>query len=78
MIHEKIKQLRLQNNFTQEEMAASIFCSQNTYSLIESGKTILVDVERIVNLEKKLKVSPERLLEGIFEHKLTSKQRQLR
>ncbi len=67
MIHKKIKQLRLQNNFTQEEMAEAIFCSQNTYSLIENGKTMLIDVERIKQIAKKLRVKPQQLLEGAFD-----------
>ena len=42
-----IKQLRLQNNITQNQMAEFLHISQNAYCLIESGKTRLIDLERI-------------------------------
>lgn len=64
MHHNKIKELRLKNNFTQEEMAEELHISQNAYSLIESGKTRLVDEERLNIISQKLGVSPLEL--GLF------------
>jgi transcriptional regulator with XRE-family HTH domain len=61
----KIKELRLQNNLTQEYMADALCISQNAYSLIENNKTRLVDVERIKIIADKLNVSPFEL--GLFE-----------
>jgi transcriptional regulator with XRE-family HTH domain len=61
----KIRELRLKNNFTQDEMAEALHISQNAYSLIENGKTRLVDSERINMIAKKFGVSPVEL--GLFE-----------
>ena len=46
-------------------MAESLHISQNAYSLIESGKTRLVDEERIKIIAEKLKVNPIEL--GLFD-----------
>ncbi len=59
--HNKIKELRVKNNFSQEEMAEALHISQNAYSLIESGKTRLVDEERIQIISEKFGVSPMEL-----------------
>lgn len=61
----KIKELRIKNNLTQEQMAEVLHISQNAYSLIESGKTRLVDEERINIIAKKFGISPMEL--GLFE-----------
>lgn len=53
-----LKKLRVQNGLSQEDMADALHVSQNTYSLIENGKTRLVDVERIRIIAEKFKVSP--------------------
>ena len=65
MPHNKIKELRLKNNFTQEEMAETLHISQNAYSLIENGKTRLVDMERINLIAEKFGISASEL--GLFE-----------
>lgn len=57
MSHNKIKEFRLKNNLTQDEMAESLHISQNAYSLIETGKTRLIDEERINIISQKLGVS---------------------
>lgn len=57
MLHIKIKELRLKNNLTQNEMAEALHISQNAYSLIENGKTRLIDIERIDIIAYKLKVN---------------------
>ncbi len=64
MSNNKIKELRVKNNFTQDEMAEALHISQNAYSLIENGKTMLVDEERINNISQKFGVSPVEL--GLF------------
>ena len=56
----KIKELRLKKQLTQDEIAESLHISQNAYSLIENGKTRLVDEERIKIIAEKLKVTPHR------------------
>jgi transcriptional regulator with XRE-family HTH domain len=61
----KIKELRLKNNLTQDEMAEALHISQNAYSLIETGKTRLVDEERINIIAQKFGVTPVEL--GLFE-----------
>ena len=38
-IHERIKELRKQNNFSQTELAKKLFVSQDTISLWEKGKS---------------------------------------
>ncbi|MEO8852727.1 MAG: helix-turn-helix transcriptional regulator [Ginsengibacter sp.] len=57
MPHNKIKEFRLKNNLTQDEMAEALHISQNAYSLIECGKTRLIDEERITIISQKLGVS---------------------
>ena len=61
----KIKELRLKNHFSQDEMAETLHISQNAYSLIENGKTRLVDMERINLIAEKFGVNPLEL--GLFE-----------
>ena len=61
----KIKELRLKNNFTQEQMAEELNISQNAYCLIENGKTKLLDEERINIIAQKFNVTPVEL--GLFE-----------
>lgn len=61
----KMKELRVKNNFTQEQMADALHISQNAYSLIESGKTKLVDIERINIISEKLGASALEL--GLFD-----------
>lgn len=68
MRNNKLKALRLQNGYTQEIMAESLHLSQNAYSLIESGKTRLVDIERINIVAQKFCVSPWEL--GLFDELL--------
>lgn len=65
MQHTKIKELRLKNNFTQEQMAEELHISQNAYSLIENGKTKLMNAERIEIIAKKFNVNPLDL--GLFD-----------
>jgi transcriptional regulator with XRE-family HTH domain len=61
----KIKELRLKNHFSQDEMAETLHISQNAYSLIENGKTRLVDMERINLIAEKFGINPMEL--GLFE-----------
>lgn len=61
----KIKELRLKNCFTQEQMAEALFTSQNAYSLIESGKSPLLDHSRIKIIAEKFNLHPLEL--GVFD-----------
>jgi transcriptional regulator with XRE-family HTH domain len=61
----RIKELRVKNNYTQEQMAEALHISQNAYSLIENGKTKLLDEERINIIAKKFGVKAIDL--GLFE-----------
>lgn len=61
----KLKILRLKNKFTQDEMAEALYISQNAYSLIECGKTRLIDIERIKMIAEKFDVHPWKL--GLFD-----------
>lgn len=53
----KMKDIRVKNNFTQEQMAEALHISQNAYCLIEKGVTRLIDTERINIIAQKLNVS---------------------
>lgn len=65
MSHNKIKELRKKYNLSQEQMAEALHISQNAYSLIETGKTRLVDEERINIITQQLGVSALEL--GLFD-----------
>ena len=67
MIHHKIKDLRIKNKLTQDDMAATLNISQNAYSLIENGVTRLVDIERIKLIAERFGVNPVELglLDGL-------------
>lgn len=68
MKHNKIKELRIKKGFSQEDIAQVLHVSQNAYSLIENGKTRLVDVERILLISEKFSVNPIEL--GLFDEVL--------
>lgn len=61
----KIRALRLKNSLTQDEMAEALHISQNSYSLIEAGKTRLIDMERIGIMAGKFKLSSKEFLQEI-------------
>ena len=67
MVHYKIKDLRIKNKLTQDDMAATLNISQNAYSLIENGVTRLVDIERIKLIAERFGVNPVELglLDGL-------------
>lgn len=46
-ICEKLKSLRKEHGYTQEDVADALNMSQNAYSLLESGKT-KIDIERLI------------------------------
>lgn len=52
----KIKELRKKNGLSQATVAEAINISQNSYSLLESGKT-KIDVERLIILAKLYNIS---------------------
>ncbi len=66
----KLKELRYKKGFSQRDMAEALHVSQNAYSLIETGKTRLIDVERIGILSEKLAVTPVEL--GLFDEIMSS------
>ena len=61
MIHNKIKLIRLSKNLTQNDMSRGLNICQNTYSLIENGKTKL-DHDRIIMIAKYLDINPRELI----------------
>ena len=58
MQQNKIKDLRIKNNLTQDQIAQALHISQNAYCLIEKGVTRLIDTERINIIANALKSSP--------------------
>lgn len=58
MIHEKIKNVRLLRNYTQQHLADMLNMSKQSYSKIESGETD-VAYSRIEEIAKVLGVTPE-------------------
>jgi transcriptional regulator with XRE-family HTH domain len=52
MLHKIIKELRLKNNLTQNQVAEALHISQNAYCLIEGGKTRLLPKSKILNTKK--------------------------
>jgi transcriptional regulator with XRE-family HTH domain len=64
MIHDKIKQLRINKKLSQQDMADALHMAQNTYSRIEKGDTKLLDEERIKSIAKVLGVATYELFEG--------------
>lgn len=61
MSQTKIRDIRLKNNFTREQIAEALHISQNAYCLIEKGITRLIDSDRINIIAQKLNVSPMEL-----------------
>ena len=67
-IHTKIKKLRAQHEWTQQEMADKMNVHLKTWQKIENGITKL-DIERLKEIAEKLETTVEDLLnadEGIF------------
>ncbi|GAC1592872.1 MAG: hypothetical protein NVS3B19_14680 [Ginsengibacter sp.] len=60
-MYSKIRQIRLAKRLTQLELSKQLHICQNTYSLLETGKTPL-DNERILQLAELLNVDPKELL----------------
>lgn len=61
-ICEKLKALRIKNGYSQEDVAEALYISQNTYSLLETGKTRL-DIERLFLIAEFYKISVYELIE---------------
>jgi XRE family transcriptional regulator, regulator of sulfur utilization len=61
IICRKIRQLRKKAGYTQQEIAALLNISQNTYSDIETGKR-KIDIERIYSIAKVYGVTVDSLL----------------
>ncbi|MBS1735787.1 MAG: helix-turn-helix transcriptional regulator [Bacteroidetes bacterium] len=61
-----LKNLRLKNQLTQSELASKLHMSQNSYSLLESGKTQLINSAKINLLGKTLNIDPYELILKIF------------
>jgi transcriptional regulator with XRE-family HTH domain len=51
-----LKNLRIKNGLTQNELAFKLHMSQNSYSLLESGKTRLIDLDKIALLGNALNI----------------------
>lgn len=65
MIHQRLKQIRVKNGFTQQEVAEHLHMTQNTISKIESGFQ-KIDIELFVKLAAYYKVAPQQLLNNDF------------
>ncbi len=67
MQQEKLKATRILKGFSQLDMAEHLNIAPNTYGLIESGVTKLIDIDRINSISQKLGSSPFELglLDGI-------------
>ena len=61
MVHHKLKVMREEKGYSQQEVADAIHISQNTLSNIETGKT-KVDVELLYKFADFYKVEPQELL----------------
>lgn len=55
-ICEKLKSLRKEHGYTQEQVADALHMSQNAYSLLENRKT-RIDVERLFQIAEFYKIS---------------------
>lgn len=60
-IGEKVRKLRKQKKFSQEELAAQVEVSVMTISRIESGST-LMNIQTLIRLSEVLETSPEDIL----------------
>lgn len=60
-IHQLLKKLRHDRGVSQQGIAEKLHISQNSYSLIESGKT-KIDEQRLVQLATIFDISPAELL----------------
>ncbi len=61
LTHHKIKELRERKNISQETIASEIGISQNTYHLIETGKSKL-KLEHVIKIAEILKVELSELI----------------
>ena len=61
MDHKKVRKLRVEANLTQDFVSTKINMSQNSYSLVESGKSTIT-LDRMLLLSEILKVRPTELL----------------
>ncbi len=62
MIYHTIKRLRLEKGISRNDMAKALNIEPNTYSSIETGKTKLIDTDRINLIAKVLGVEPSELI----------------
>ena len=62
-IADKIKQLRQQNNFTQEELAKKLMVSRQAISKWETGNS-LPDIENLLNISKLFEISLDELIKN--------------
>lgn len=54
----RVRELRLRRDLTQEELAKLVGSSQGNISKIESGRNDLMDADLIVKLSRALRVQP--------------------
>lgn len=62
-IADKIKQLRQQNNFTQEELAKKLMVSRQAISKWETGNS-LPDIENLLNISNLFEISLDELIKN--------------
>ena len=65
-IADKIKQLRQQNNFTQEELAKKLMVSRQAISKWETGNS-LPDIENLLNISKLFEISLDELIKNVTQ-----------
>lgn len=58
----RIRDLRVERGWSQEQLAAAANTNQSTISGLESGKNKRVDLEVLDRIAKALQVSPEELI----------------
>ncbi len=71
MYFKRIKNLRVDNDLTQKEIAAILGCSQQTYSDYENGKYDIPN-EVLIKLANYYKVSIDYILERTNNKKINS------
>ena len=73
----RVRELRLRRDLTQEELAKLVGSSQGNISKIESGRNDLMDADLIVKLSRALRVQPWELFVGGSRVQRTSPHRKI-
>lgn len=60
-----IRKIRIENGYSQYDMANALEISQNSYCLLENGRTKFM-LDRIIQIAAVFELSPKEFLEGYF------------